>query len=851
MAVERPYTLTLTQANNPHRTAPHTHVPQSYLEESFSRGNLEEIEYWIQSGVVAQALAGQSNSRRDYATSLMEYFSLWLADRHTVSEPERVNKIIETLWEGGAKDKVERHATWLARMVVWPIADRLLDRGVNPWDAARVLEIPQKSGPPKRYVRSSNHSEFPNAMLAGLHALVYAEENIGNTTLGTDKEQLAWLEARVERMFGSFHTPGRDELQQALGLVTRGGLKAEIAQAMQRRDDDPWRRREQEQRVRQWTRWRDRLLAKGASALMGPGDALDELISVAPSEPLNRWQIHGLEYKLANDLRMEQAKSQGVDWWTLPLPAAPEERTNEIMLDLLGRRALGWQQASQRWLDALDEALSRPLDERDQQKLYFDNGAANGARWGKLLDAPGGLDLARRLARKLSERGQPLPWSPLNRSLSSARMQELVAINGYRSLRRLAQVKQLLEDPGLTPDGVLPAWRAELAHTFLRAEPSGDSPQSPVPGMTLGTSSELKPRMYRPPSNTLGLPTGPELDLLLDLAGPDIMGVDLFSLKMDSDAHWVVALFSQLPKMWEERNTPQEERQAVLDVLARRGVMDKIILSLTCFTIEGLVRPAQYSILEILELERQGEQAKNLWLNSWKKAETLSLLETTLERHCKPETRQVLERLLAWDRIAHYPQMLLTTRSAEEEVRHTQALTCVSKECPILIDRMAGLLGMRICSKENNSGRWDAILHHLGELNVLAQLGWKPREESDPTYMILKALGMESPSEEQQQLAIGLLKPLGPINEVGGAFLTCLMELEEQRGTDRMGWKESIDMLIESGAFPSISGESLVSGTLRAHIVSSVRRRLLANVAREVGADPDSGSEVRTPKRRL
>lgn len=848
MAVERPYTLTLTQANNPHRTTPHTHVPQSYLEESFSRGNLEEIEYWIQSGVVAQALSGQSKSRRDYATSLMEYFSLWLADRHSVSEPERINKIIDTLWEGGAKDKVERHSTWLARMIVWPIADRLLDRGVNPWEAARVLEIPQKSGSPKRYVRSGNHSEFPNAMLAGLHALVHAEENIDHSTLGMDKDQLAGLEARIERMFGSFHTPGRDELQQALGLVVRGGLKAEIAQAMQRREDDPWCRREQEQRVRQWTRWRDQLLAQGARALMGQGDALDELISVAPSEPLNRWQIHGLEYKLANDLRTEQAKAQGVDWWTLPLPAVPEDRANEIMLDLLGRRALGWQQASQRWLDALDGALSRPLDERDRQKLYFDNGAANGARWGKLLDAPGGFDLARRLAGKLSERGQPLPWSPLNRSLTSARMQELVAINGYRSLRRLAQVKQLLEDPGLTPDGVLPAWRAELAHTFLKAEPSGDSPQSPAPGMTLGTSSEFKPRMYRYPSNTLGLPTGPELDLLLDLAGPDVMGVDLFSLKMDSDAHWVVALFSQLPKMWEERNTPQEERQAVLDVLARRGVMDKIILSLTGFTIEGLAQPAQDSILE---LERQGEQAKNLWLNSWKKTETLSLLEATLERHCKPETRKVLERLLAWNRMAHYPQMLLTTRSAEEEVRHTQALTCVSKECPILIDRMAGLLGIRIRSEENNSGRWDAILYHLGELNVLAQLGWEPREESDPTDLILKALGRASPSEEQQHLAIGLLKPLGPINEVGGAFLTCLMELEEQRGTDRMGWKESIDMLIESGAFPSISGEALVSGTLRAHIVSSVRRRLLAHAAREVGADPESGLEARPPKRRF
>src|SRR5690606_10847969 len=107
-------------------------------------------------------------------------------------------------------------------------------------------------------------------------------------------------------------------------------------------DDDPWRRHEQEQRVRRWTRWRDQLLDKGARAMMSLGDALDELISVAPSEPLNRWQIHSFEYKLANDLRAEQAKAQGVDWWTLPLPAVPEDRVNEIMLDLLGRRALGW-----------------------------------------------------------------------------------------------------------------------------------------------------------------------------------------------------------------------------------------------------------------------------------------------------------------------------------------------------------------------------------------------------------------------------------------------------------------------------------------------------------------------------
>lgn len=843
MSVERPYTLTLTQANNPHRTAPNTHVPQSYLEESFSRGNLSEIEYWIQSGVVAQALSGQSKSRRDYATSLMEFFSLWLAEQHLVSDRERISKVIEVLWEGGAKDKVERHATWLARMISWPLADRLLDMGVNPWESARVLEIRHMSGSSKRYVRAKTHHEHKNAMIAGLNALAYAEKNI-NDHLGIDKSQLSRLTARIQRMFLGSHTPERDDLQQALGLVVRGGLQAELDTACSRGGEQAPGKTDQQQRVAQWATWRDLLLARDARALMYFGDGLDELILAAPSEPLSRWHIHNIEHNLAQALRKEQALAQGKEWWDLPLPKLADEQANEIMLDQLGRRALGWQRAAHAWLDALDGAMSRALDEWDRQKLHYGNGAASGERWGKLLDAPGGLDLVKRMASKLSARGQALPWSPLNRSLANARTHDLVTYKGYRSMRRLDLVKQLLADPALTQDGVLPAWRADLAHSFLKAEAGEDTPQSPCPGLRLDGEESRKPRLYRYNTSELGLPTESELDLLLDLAGPDVMGFDQLDPKINSDAHWVMVVFSQLPDMWKQRSVPAKDQQALLDVLARRGVLDKIMAGLTAFSTGALSKLSSDSLHT---MEHQGDLARNSWLKHWKKVEVLPLLEQTLQRHCTPESQQVLDRLLAWDRVVNN-KSVLSTRSVEELERDDRVLGRVAQDCPSLIDRMAGVLARRIGSESHNGG-WDNIMYHLVELNMLATLGWEPQEESDPSEMIFRALAEQRPTEEQQQQALELLKSLGAPDEVGGALLTSLMEHEDQAGTDRTGWKESIDPLINAGASPSISGQPLVSGTLRGHIVSSIRRRQLADVAQQDGVA--EGPDITVPKRRF
>ena len=47
-------------------------------EKLVDKGKLEEIEYWIERGVVQDALAGVAGGRVDYARSLMDHLCHWL-----------------------------------------------------------------------------------------------------------------------------------------------------------------------------------------------------------------------------------------------------------------------------------------------------------------------------------------------------------------------------------------------------------------------------------------------------------------------------------------------------------------------------------------------------------------------------------------------------------------------------------------------------------------------------------------------------------------------------------------------------------------------------------------------------
>ena len=138
-----PSSLTATQSKNPHRAVASRHGKLSYLEYSFAKGLMDEVDWWIEQGVVAEALAGNARSRRDYAASLMEYFSIWLGNRGVTSiqEAQRISGVLDILWQGGAKDKTDRHATWLTRLVAWPLADTLLDLGKNPWDLPKPAGV--------------------------------------------------------------------------------------------------------------------------------------------------------------------------------------------------------------------------------------------------------------------------------------------------------------------------------------------------------------------------------------------------------------------------------------------------------------------------------------------------------------------------------------------------------------------------------------------------------------------------------------------------------------------------------------------------------------------------------------
>lgn len=810
---KHPTSLTLTQSKNPHRAVASRHGKLSYLEYSFAKGLMDEVDWWIEQGVVAEALAGKARSRRDYASSLMEYFSIWLGNRGVTSiqEAQRIGGVLDILWQGGAKDKTDRHATWLTRLVSWPLADALLDLGKNPWDLPKPAGVTLPGA-------QADHSHAVAAGLDFLHRYQQQQRDGYHLTQG-NLVQAQVLVARMDRMLGVAlpDIGGRRALAKALAGTVRGGVSDDMAQDHPGLADT--------RLTVPWARWRDQLLDLGAPVLMGNMDALETLIADAPHTAMRSWHINGITSRIAHDRHKAAMEAQGKNWWEVRTPELPAHEVLDLLIKENERRALNWSRATNRWLNALEPAMRAPLTEDDLQNLRYDNASRSGRRWGMLLDAPHGRVLAKRIGSALLARGQPLPWTPTTRQASNfeTHLDDLFCVSERRSVRRIAYVVELLSDPAMREGGVSTEWRAAVARQLLTRVPLGDKPDSPAPGFMTG--DDIPRQSYFQRSDKLILPTAQELRALLDLADLSLLGGENPSQILDKhDMNWVGWMLGQLPDTWENARVPDEQRDRLLDVLAQRGTLD-----------------VMFSILDPL---MDGDEARfddavkpvgiltGSWWSRWMQNEAhAKRMEDALERANKPDTQQRFRRLVAWTHV------LTRSRHPDENDGYFKQTSEQEGRSPYFQDLIAHHVVKSIASHRRGDS-WNTLEKDLNGLTWALRLGWSATDALDPTERLVRVCAEQTglATEAHQALVVEVLRQLGSVDESGALLLTHLMT-EERNGYMKSGWSDTADVLIEAGACPSIPGGELRAGSLAAHVASAVARRELGNLGRQVARE--------------
>jgi hypothetical protein len=278
-----------------------------------------------------------------------------------------------------------------------------------------------------------------------------------------------------------------------------------------------------------WERWRDTLLDKGATVCLGGKAVLGGLARSGPSKPLPAYAVGSLRTKLAE---------LGIH--------APEAS------DILQQRSATWQRTAHAWLDTLlphaqyDPQHLHVMDSFYQQKYY----------WATLMDTPGGVGLALRLARATADVDAPLPWETTEWTQNSQENDPLISRGVRRCFRALMGIEQLLEDPRVGAQATL-EWRNNVAGRYLDKHLEPDiNPVSPgdtllVPEDGAGAGTRVLATLPQPLSVE-------EFTCLMRLAPAEKMaGRD--SIRTP----WLEELFLRnLPQKWAVHHTPEDQRAA-------------------------------------------------------------------------------------------------------------------------------------------------------------------------------------------------------------------------------------------------------------------------------------------------
>lgn len=820
MALPIPSTLTPTHARNPYRTVKHSTLGYlTILERSFALGDFDQIEYWFERGVVQEALAGQTPSRRDLGRNLMDCLGAWIKANPQAAEYKRaqVETAVEALWFGGGHTRKEAWAGWLSLMPDTVLADRLLDEGVDPWKRPRWEEEDSPAGSDKRVNVQLNLVARP-AIIEALDLLATRQAS----KYRTHYENTALI-GRIDRMLNQADMPIR--LNAALEGVIRGGLLARThyhmrEQAMQGQFPQEF--------VTCWERWRDQLLARGATIeLSSNGGFLNVLASCAPHRPLERWDVPDL----LEVARKAQQPTQ--DPWQIG-PGPKNER--EILLDVVGRRGLSWERWVHAWMDHLLPTLPQYTEDgvgRNTSTL-----TAMDKVLPQLLDAPGGTALVTRIMGAIKAQGYPRPWDGGLDLLARTRwLVDWVSHDGFRSQRR---IKQLLElDQNETFGRFSLGWRNQLAKQFLGCAARNAKDLDTTPGLMLESDRAAGYDRRKIEAQILRVghgkspkaPTATEISLLLDLAGPEIVQKEQAATLRNMT--WMGELLQALPWRWEDARTPAKERRAVLDLLAQRQVLQlatDVFEPLDC--VADRVSEARNN--DVMATPLSLDIAVS-WFMRWTKTNNnlLGEMDQALARLGRDgqQQRARLHRGAAWVQIMYYPSELV---QGIPDTFMGQALAEEVKNEPRLLDLAAGVAELRLSS--NTSSEWVSLEGPLNVLRSAQVLGWTGSVAGATARHILEAaVRCPGPTEDQIYLVWDVLSHNPNDRTItSGQFLVGLLAEESAKGRSMLAWGSMAERLVEASGWDMEEPDGPAElGTLLGVVMAGRGRKTLRQLAQD------------------
>ena len=789
MAPIRPSTLTAKQAEHPYRRTTHETLGSvSVLERSFGTGKLEEIEYWIARGVVQEALGGAAGGRVDYARSLMDHLCHWLGETALDARNPRMRAVLDLLWQTGGNTKPDAWKGWLAGASAWPLADTLLDLGTDPWEGG------------KQVVGKDKHKKDTYPMACGGMVALRQLVTRQNVRYGRERLDDTVLIARVDRMLALLPN-GHYMAGLALGVVTEGGILAGMREQM---TDPNVQQQEDPGSFACWARWRDLLLDKGARVDDEHSGALAILARCAPHKPLDRWEVLDRIYATA-----KQGNGNGI-------PGQLLEQT--VLQDALEGRARGWTTTAHAWLDRLLPEVGRGQDSTNRTD------AGQSFTLARLLDAPDGLTLAGRIFGALAQQGWPITWIRAEGGYhpwSDRSVEDVICVDGKRSMRRLRQIMALGETSGVPAAGA--AWRRQATNEFLRHD-AGESNDDALPSMRI--KQEGKYTRRRLPWSSQGrikaAPTLEEIDALLDLAGPQLVPKDGPNV-----ADWLDAFMSALPGQWMLSKAKARQQDAMLDLLAQRGVLTHLLERAEPLMALGNSQDRKTRV--------SGTHLSMLgWISSWSFHDTLlARMDQALARlgPLMEHDRARLQRAGAWMLLHHHPEQQHT------HDRDGFMGKALQRECQDS-HFLAGAADLVMARLENSRAdtQWKNLESSLQTLHWIQTLGWAhPLPQEFIRLVKTAVITRETPTEGQQELVWQVLshgqEDAEQLKAIAQQLLDGLLGAHADGNVAMNAWEYLAVRLVALGA----NGSPAPGNTERANLADVVslamKRRDLAALA--------------------
>lgn len=833
MTIQRPYHLTESKAKNPHRRLSEKYGRMSILESSFARKDMEEIQYWMLTGVVDEAMSGKANSRIPYSKNLLDLFAENVGTGYDVRINAKHLEIIQLLWDKGASKHTDCYDRWLALLSTCDFAHTLLDAGAHPWGEKPLTlkkDKPFLYGPPHEVRNPWNAVEVSlgNLMALEQSLLRGKEEN----RLNLEKQHKKRWEV-FDRMFTM---PGANaaNLRRILGFVTFGGIQAHGSVYAEK-----------------WEKLRDQLLDMGAEICLTDMDGLSCLINSSPHTPYNEWEMTTRVNEYIKEFQSSNPIVIHRNGYSIP-GLVSEEQKAEFVNAEIQRRASQWASAANDWLEVFEVQIKEQSKTRDTSFDSIRPRAASLETLEKLFDVPGGEKLFRRITGILLDAGYSVPWQPGHNSTQewsrfSHNGDFVKTPEGYRSYRKLLAWMDIINDPKLGSNGICQRWRCDTAHHYLLARPTKPQDDKPAGGTV---ESWGRKKLYfglLASSFKYQLATVDELSTLIDLAGPEIIGSGGPDQWKHESFNWLATYITQLPWLWVENKIRPTEQNKTITLLLERNIFEFVLDELKILDNDAKDAEIQDPADRAQALANFNLTGMSRWFDTTSAGDTLI---RALDKK-KPNLAHRMKMLRA------YYIASRVDYESNGEVFPDPGLEKEFASNGKAIQLAGDAIALRLESLRSSYQSYDCTGIWLSVKHMMA-LGWKPQDPVNFGKKITQNItnyligSPHTPSEKAQSILFDIILGLEyPASKCIVDIVQAIFN-HDKRPNNMMGWAPFINRAVEeTDQIDSFDVNDLGQRTELGEFLSiAVQKKSLIGVARQAVQKAGGELDLNTPRPR-